>query len=62
MDPETRKTHRCGDVGASDTLDGCIQVVEGFALNNLCTDLTANTERRESSFNNNQSVIEGMSK
>ena len=40
-------TYGCGDVSTGDSLDGCIEVIEGFALDNLSTNFTANTEGRE---------------
>lgn len=50
----TKTTYRCGDVSTSDAFNRRIEVVKCLALDNLGTDLAANTEGRESTFNNNQ--------
>lgn len=51
-----RLTYGCRDVSTSDTLNGCIEIVEGFALDNLSTDLTTDTEGRETALDNNESA------
>jgi len=47
-------THRSGNISTSNSLDGGIEVVKGFALNNLGTNLATNTEGRETTLNNDQ--------
>ena len=48
------QTHGSGDVGASDTLNGRVEVVKRLALDDLGADLTANTERGETTLSNDK--------
>ena len=52
-----KSTYGCGDVSTGDSLDRCIEVIEGFALDNLGTDLTTNTEGWEAAFNNDKTAL-----
>jgi hypothetical protein len=46
--------YRSRNVGTSNTLDRSIQIVEGFAFNNLGADFAANAEHGEPSFHSNE--------
>jgi hypothetical protein len=48
------RTHGSGDISASNSLNGRIEVVEGLALDYLSADLTAYTESGEASLNDEQ--------
>ena len=53
---EKYKTYRGGNVGASNTLDWGIQVVESVAFDDLSTDLAANAEHGEATLGDNEPV------
>lgn len=50
-------TYGCRDVSTGDTLYGRIEIIESFALNDLCTDLTTDTEGREATFDNDETAL-----
>ena len=56
MHEKTMNTYGSGDISTGDTLNGRIEVVERLALDDLSTDLTANTEGGEATLNNHQSA------
>lgn len=51
-----RATYGCRNVSTGDALDGCIEIIERFALHDLSTDLTADTEGRETTLHNDEPV------
>jgi hypothetical protein len=52
------RTHRSRNIGTSDMLHWCIEVVKGFTFNNLGTDLRAYAEHRETTLDGDQSSAE----
>ena len=49
-------TNWCWYVSTSDTFNRGIQIIKCLALDYLCTDFAADSESREASFSDNQSV------
>ena len=50
-------THGGGHVSTGDTLYGRIEIIEGFALDDLCTDLATDTEGREATFDDDEAAL-----
>ena len=48
-------THGGGHIGTSDTLNGCVEIIESLALDDLRADLAADTEAREAALNSHKS-------
>lgn len=49
-------TYGCRNISTGDTLDGCIEIIEGFALDDLSTDLATDTEGREATLHNDETA------
>lgn len=50
-----KRAYRSGNIGTSDALHRCIEVVKGFTFDNLGTDLRAYAESRETALDDDQS-------
>ena len=50
-------TYGSGHVSTSDTLDGCVEVVEALSLNNLRADLAAHAEPGEAALGSDQAIV-----
>ena len=50
-------TYGCRNISTGDTLDRCIEIIEGFALDDLCTDLATDTEGREATFDDDETAL-----
>jgi len=53
--PREKTTYWSGDISASNTLNGGIEVVESLALDDLRANLTANTKLGETSLDDHES-------